>query len=39
LSTKVLQGSVATRENYGKIMIFYCKFTAECDSKRILKIG
>jgi len=21
------------------LMIFYCKFTAECDGKRILKIG
>jgi len=40
LSTTVLQGSVATRVNYGKIlMIFYCKFTAECDGKRILKIS
>jgi len=23
----------------GYLMIFYCKFTAECDGKRILKIG
>ena len=29
-STKVLQGSVATRVNYGRIFIvIYCKFTAE----------
>ena len=40
LSTKVLQGSVATRVNYDRIFIdfFYCKFTAECDGERILKI-
>jgi len=23
----------------GYLMNFYCKFTAECDGKRILKIG
>ena len=41
LSTTVLQGSVATRMNYGKIFndFLYCKFTAQCDGKRILKIG
>ena len=40
LRTTVLQGSVATRVNYGKIFIaVYCKFTAECDGERILKIG
>jgi len=41
LSTKVLQGSVGTCVNYGRIFIdfFYCKFTAERDGKRILKIG
>ena len=33
LSTTVLQGSVATWVNDGGI------FTAECDGKRILKIG
>ena len=38
---KVLQGSVATYVNYGRIFIdvFYWKFTADCDRKRILKIG
>ena len=41
LSTTVLQGSVATRVNYDKIFndLFIAKFTAECDGKRILKIG
>jgi len=41
MSTTVLQGSVATRVNHSKIFndFFYCKFTAECDGKRILKIG
>jgi len=41
LSTTVLQGSVATQVNYGKILIhsFTAKFTAECEGKRILKIG
>jgi len=40
LSTKLLQGSVATRVNYDRIFIdFYCKFTAEYDGKRISKIG
>jgi len=40
LSTTVLQGSVATRVNHGKTLtIFYCKFTAEFDGERILKIG
>jgi len=40
LRTTVLQGSVAMRVNYGKIFIaVYCKFTAECDGERILKIG
>ena len=41
LITTVLQSIVATRVNYGMIfnVFFYCKFTAECDGKRILKIG
>jgi len=41
LSTTVLQGSVATRVNHGGIFndLFIAKFTAECDGKRILKIG
>ena len=40
LSTKVLQGSVATCVNYGKILIDL--FTAnllQCEGKKILKIG
>jgi len=37
LSTEVLQGSVETCVNYGKIFIDY--FTAQHDGKRILKIG
>ena len=37
LSTKVLQGSVWTCVNYGRIFIDY--FTAERDGERILKIG
>jgi len=36
-STKVLQGSVATHVNYGRI--FIDSFTAEYSGKRILKIG
>ena len=43
LSTTVLQGSVDTWVNDGGIFndffLSYCKFTAECDGKRILKIG
>ena len=42
LSTKVLQGSVGTCVNYGRKFIeffTYCKFTAENDGNRILKIG
>ena len=53
LNSKVLQGSIATCVNYGRIFIdstfavdtvgmltlLYCKFTAEYDGKRILKIG
>ena len=41
LSTKVLQDSERTCVNYGRIFIdlLYCKFTAEHDGKRILKIG
>ena len=36
LSTTVLQGSVATRVNYGRIFNdFYCKFTAESEGKNI----
>jgi len=37
LSTKVLQGSVGTCVNYGRIFMDY--FTAKRDGKRILKIG
>jgi len=41
LSTTVLQGSVATLVNDGGIFndFFIAKFTAECDGKKILKIG
>ena len=41
LSTTVLQGSVAMRVNDGRIFYNFlnCKFTAECDGKRILKIS
>ena len=38
LSTTVLQGSVATWVNDGG-MFLSCKFTAECEGKRIVKIG
>jgi len=40
LSTTVLQGRVATWVNDGGIFkISLLQFTAECDGKRILKIG
>jgi len=41
LSTKVVQGSVATRVNYNRIFIdsFTAKFTAECNGEKIVKIG
>ena len=41
LSTRVLQGSVAMQVSDGRIFnkFSYFKFTAECDGKRILKIG
>ena len=43
LNTTLLQGSVAMRVNDGRIfddfVIANCKFTAECDGKRSLKIG
>ena len=41
VSTTVLQGRVATWVNNGGIFnnFFISKFTAECDGKRILKIG
>jgi len=41
LSTTVLQGSVVTRVNDGRIFndFFIAKFTAECEGKRIFKIG
>jgi len=38
--TEILQGSVATQLRCGRILnTFYCKFPAECNSERILKIG
>jgi len=42
LSTTVLQGSVTTRVNYGKIFndLFIANLLlSACDGKRILKIG
>jgi len=40
LSTTILQGSEATWVNDGGIFNdFYCIFTAECDRRKILKIG
>ena len=41
LSTKVLQGSVATYANYGRIFIdsFTANLLQSVSSKRILKIG
>jgi len=40
LSTKVLQGSVATCLNYGRIITnSFTENLLQCDGKRILKIG